>query len=111
MAKNNTEAFIKDDPVQFPHRYSDIRDIEIVSFLVATIAWGNRKMILNNANKKTGSTWYEKMMNLTDNNYGHYSTYKNNNFDTDVQANKNELIYCLFTQNRKQIKINSTISK
>ena len=51
MAKNNTEAFIKDDPVQFPHRYTDIHDIEIVSFLVATIAWGNRKMILNNANK------------------------------------------------------------
>ena len=51
VAKNNTEAFIKDDPVQFPHRYSDKRDIEIVSFLVATIAWGNRKMILNNANR------------------------------------------------------------
>lgn len=50
VAKNNTEAFIKDDPVQFPQRYSDVRDIEIVSFLVATIAWGNRKMILNSAN-------------------------------------------------------------
>lgn len=50
VAKNNTDAFIKDDPVQFPHRYSDVRDIEIVSFLVATIAWGNRKMILNSAN-------------------------------------------------------------
>lgn len=51
VAKNNTVAFINDDPVQFPHRYSDLRDIEIVSFLVATIAWGNRKMILNSANK------------------------------------------------------------
>lgn len=51
VAKNNTEAFIKDDPVQFPHRYRDLRDIEIVSFLVATIAWGNRKMILNSSNK------------------------------------------------------------
>ena len=51
VEKNNTEDFIKDDPVQFPHRYTDIHDIEIVSFLVATIAWGNRKMILNNANK------------------------------------------------------------
>ena len=51
VEKNNIEAFIKDDPVQFPHRYSDIHDIEIVAFLVATIAWGNRKMILNNANK------------------------------------------------------------
>lgn len=51
VEKNNTEAFIKDDPVQFPHRFNDLRDIEIVSFLVATIAWGNRKMILNNSNK------------------------------------------------------------
>lgn len=51
VAKNNTGAFIKDDPVQFPRRYSDIHDIEIAAFLVATIAWGNRKMILNNANK------------------------------------------------------------
>ena len=51
VAKNNTEAFIKDDPVQFPHRYNDKRDIEIVAFLVATIAWGNRKMILNSSNK------------------------------------------------------------
>lgn len=54
VAKNNTQAFIKDDPVQFPHRYNDKKDIEIVSFLVATIAWGNRKMILNNANKMLG---------------------------------------------------------
>lgn len=51
VAKNNTEAFIKDDPVQFPHRFNDLRDIEVVSFLVATIAWGNRKMILNNSEK------------------------------------------------------------
>lgn len=51
VARNNTEAFIKDDPVQFPHRYTDIHDVEIVSFLVATIAWGNRKMILNSANR------------------------------------------------------------
>ena len=51
VERNNTEAFIKDDPVQFPHRYSNLRDVEIVAFLVATIAWGNRKMILNNANK------------------------------------------------------------
>ncbi|MCQ2309054.1 MAG: TIGR02757 family protein [Bacteroidales bacterium] len=54
VEKNNTKAFIKDDPVQFPHRYSDVQDIEIVSFLVATIAWGNRKMILNNSNKMLG---------------------------------------------------------
>ena len=51
MERNNTVAFIQDDPVQFVHRYSYLRDIEIVAFLVATIAWGNRKMILNSANR------------------------------------------------------------
>ena len=65
VTKNNTEAFIKDDPVQFPHRYNDKRDIEIVAFLVATIAWGNRKMILNSSNKMLelmGKSPYDYMM-------------------------------------------------
>lgn len=51
VEKNNTVAFVKDDPVQFPRRYSDVCDIEIVALLVATIAWGNRKMIINSSNK------------------------------------------------------------
>ena len=47
----NTHSFIENDPVQFPHQYSERNDIEIVSFLVATIAWGKRSMILNSATK------------------------------------------------------------
>ena len=50
VIKYNTPEFIENDPVQFPHRYSEKKDIEIVSFLIATIAWGNRSMILNSAN-------------------------------------------------------------
>ena len=49
--KYNTPSFIDNDPVQFPRRYSEKNDIEIVSFLTATIAWGKRSMILNSANK------------------------------------------------------------
>lgn len=41
----NSPEFITDDPVQFPRRFSDIRDIELVSLLSAMLAWGNRKMI------------------------------------------------------------------
>ena len=41
----NRPEFIADDPVQFPRRFSDVRDIEIVAFLASIIAWGNRKMI------------------------------------------------------------------
>lgn len=47
----NCVDFIKDDPVQFPRRFSDVRDIEIVAFLSAIIAWGNRKMICRDAEK------------------------------------------------------------
>ena len=45
----NSPEFIKSDPVQIPHQFSKKEDIEIAGFLTATIAWGNRKSILNNA--------------------------------------------------------------
>jgi uncharacterized protein (TIGR02757 family) len=47
----NRPAFIEFDPVSIPHRFSKKEDIEISGFLAATIAWGNRKMILRNANR------------------------------------------------------------
>lgn len=47
----NTPDFIPHDPIQIPHRFSDPGDIAVSGFLVATIAWGNRKSIINNANK------------------------------------------------------------
>ena len=36
---------------KIPHQYSGKEDIEISAFLTATIAWGNRKSIINNAKK------------------------------------------------------------
>ena len=47
----NTLDFIESDPVQIPHLFSQKEDIEIAGFLSATIAWGNRKMIIKNAHK------------------------------------------------------------
>lgn len=47
----NRPDFIADDPIQIPHRYTQKEDIEIAGFLSATIAWGNRKMIIKNADK------------------------------------------------------------
>ncbi|OSY88400.1 hypothetical protein WH52_06470 [Tenacibaculum holothuriorum] len=49
--KYNTLDFISSDPIQIPHQFSKKEDIEISGFLAATIAWGNRKMIINNATK------------------------------------------------------------
>jgi uncharacterized protein (TIGR02757 family) len=47
----NNPNFIESDPIQIPHQFSLKEDIEIAGFLSATIAWGNRKMIINNAKK------------------------------------------------------------
>lgn len=47
----NNPLFIETDPIQIPHQFSRKEDIEISAFLVSTIAWGNRKMIINSANK------------------------------------------------------------
>lgn len=50
--------FIESDPIQIPHQFSNKEDIEIAGFLSSIIAWGNRKMIIKNA---------QKMMLLLDN--------------------------------------------
>ncbi len=47
----NHPNFIDSDPIQIPHLYTLKEDIEIAGFLAATIAWGNRKMIINNAKR------------------------------------------------------------
>ena len=45
----NRIDFIHSDPIQVPRRFSLQNDIEIAGFLTATISWGQRKSIINNA--------------------------------------------------------------
>jgi len=47
----NKPKFIETDPIQIPHQFCKKEDIEIAGFLTATIAWGNRKSIINNAKR------------------------------------------------------------
>lgn len=49
VAEYNRPVFLASDPIQIPHTFSLKQDIEISGFLTATIAWGNRKSIINNA--------------------------------------------------------------
>lgn len=55
----NNLDFIEHDPISIPHKFSLKQDIEISALLVSTIAWGNRKSIINSSNK---------MMNYLENN-------------------------------------------
>lgn len=47
----NHPGFIEEDPISIPHQFTIKEDIEIAGFLTATIAWGNRKSIIKNANR------------------------------------------------------------
>ena len=51
-------------------------------------------VILNNASRKSGSSMYEKVYNLTNNNYQGYSNYKDRSFETEVNsAYQSKLLY------------------
>ncbi len=45
------ESFIADDPISVPHRYSDRTDREVAGLLSATIAWGNRRLIVRSGHR------------------------------------------------------------
>lgn len=49
--KYNRRDFIKEDPISIPHRFTKKQDIEIAGLFSATLAWGNRKSIINSCNK------------------------------------------------------------
>jgi len=48
--KYNTENFIINDPIQFPHRYTKKKDIELAAFISALLAQGRRTAITKNLN-------------------------------------------------------------
>lgn len=65
----NTFDFIESDPVQIPHLFTNKEDIEIAGFLSATIAWGNRTMIIKNSHRMMdlmGNAPYDFVMSHSD---------------------------------------------
>lgn len=50
VKKYETKDFIKDDPVQFAHRFKDKKDIEIASFIAALFAFGKRAAFIQKLN-------------------------------------------------------------
>ncbi len=45
--RHNQRNFIQNDPIQIPHSYSKLQDIEITAFWTSMLAWGQRKTIIN----------------------------------------------------------------
>ena len=50
VSKYETEDFIKDDPIQFIHKYPQKEDAELAGFIASLFAYGNRKMFIAKLN-------------------------------------------------------------
>ncbi len=78
--------FIESDPIQIPHQFALKEDIEIAGFLSATIAWGNRKMIINNASKMMeliGNSPFDFVMNHTEDDLEKFDGFVHRTFNAE----------------------------
>lgn len=51
VQRYNTPDFIPNDPLSIPHRFGLLQDREITGFWTATLAWGQRKTIIQSASR------------------------------------------------------------
>lgn len=51
VEKYETTDFIKDDPVQFPHKFSNKKDIELAGFIASLLAYGSREQFIKKLNQ------------------------------------------------------------
>ncbi len=82
----NNPKFIESDPIQIPHQFSLKEDIEIAGFLTATIAWGNRKMIIKNASKMMellGNSPFDFVMNHQEKDIEAFKGFVHRTFNAD----------------------------
>ena len=70
VEKYETKDFIKNDPIQFPHRFKDKQDVELAGFIASLFAYGNRKMFIAKLND---------LFNRADNDIANYI--KNGDFE------------------------------
>ena len=85
----NNPKFIETYPIQIPHLFTLKEDIEITAFLVATIAWGNRKSIINNGNRLVemmGSSPYDFVMNFSEEQSESLSNFVHRTFNNEDLA-------------------------
>jgi len=97
----NNPKFIESDPIQIPHQFTLKEDIEISAFLTSTIAWGNRKMIIKNAQimiNLMGNSPYDFVMNHKD--------YQMDSFDSFVHRTFNSLDFKYFIKALRHIYTN-----
>ena len=119
----NNPKFLEEDPISIPHSFSTKEDIEISGFLTATIAWGNRKSIIQNSQKMMELLHgepYNFIMNARDIDLDHLAVFVHRTFNgTDLNYFVRALrhvyrehagLEALFAQNAEKHSLQSAIT-
>ena len=118
----NNFDFIESDPIQIPHLFSLKEDIEIAGFFSATIAWGNRKMIIKNSKKLMdimGNSPYDFIMNHSEDSLESFDNFVHRTFNavdakTFVKAlqniyNNHDGLEAVFAKNQEENSMQKSI--
>ena len=80
----NTPSFIEDDPISIPHIFTEKEDMEISGFFSASIAWGQRPVIIRNARdlmKWMDYRPFEFIMHAKDSELEYFRKFKHRTFN------------------------------
>ncbi|HYG38840.1 MAG TPA: TIGR02757 family protein, partial [Cytophagales bacterium] len=83
--KYNHPSFIELDPISIPHLFSQKQDIEIMGFLSATLAWGQRATIINKCKeliKLMDGAPYDFILNHEENDLKRLLDFKHRTFNS-----------------------------
>ncbi len=75
--------YIRHDPVQFMHAFSNIKDIEIAGFLAAIMAWGRRDIVVAKVNdllRRIGYSPCDFVMNYGQRQFQLFENFKHRTF-------------------------------
>ncbi len=114
VAQYNKPDFIKNDPIQIPHKFSKKQDIEIAGLFAAILAWGQRITIINNCSnliEKMDMAPYDFIINHKESDLSRFVGFKHRTFNAiDLlyfisflrsHYRKNDSLESLFLVNRE----------
>lgn len=87
VALYENRFFIESDPISIPHQFSKKEDIEISAFLIASIAWGKRSMIIRNGErlmKMMDFEPYQFLINSSDSDFDRFELFVHRTFSGQV---------------------------
>lgn len=82
---NKSDFFIETDPIQVPKFFEEKEDIEIAGFMAASLAWGQRPVIIKKCKELIGLmdyAPYDFVMNASDNDFKRFSGFKHRTFNS-----------------------------